>query len=526
MPEPISEPIAPAPTPDPQRGVALIMVVIFSILLVVLITELVTTARQAAATSDNDVTLALMSNQMERIYPEVLQQLADDLTAGAEEGGEGALPTGGPGGLPTGGPTPGGEGGEGEEETPPSDSFNDAYLKPQAFADGDLTTYVYVEDENRKFNILTLMSPDEEFARESRERLVRLLRAMREDAPGFEISASRAESIATAILSWLRGEDRNDVYRPQPKLKSDDPQEPRRTIPLHLEELLLLREIDRLVFDDQIYSSGPGSPLQVLPGLASVLTIYTSYKSDPGDPEKRARNNQNAGNNQNANPQGSNNPAGEGEAAATANKTEGIGIRINVNTAHRCVLRSLFPVGQIPDTVIDAIIDYRNEEMPEEEGAEEEIDAPFSLDEGVDIPKQIFNSLEDLEKVPEFANLADREVKEKFLNLLTTESDVFTIHMACLFKRSEERKIFVLNRRRSVVVRLEGNEQPRLHPILRMERYHGRRVHQEDVLESVTDRDIAMAEMDEFSQEERKWNPFYKDFYRYILDKQNQNARR
>jgi hypothetical protein len=253
----------------------------------------------------------------------------------------------------------------------------------------------------------------------------------------------------------------------------------------------------------------------LLPGLESVLTIYTSWAPDPGDPEKLAA-------------QARNNPAnrpatGTGTGTGTGEEGElspsGVGIRININTVTRPVLRCLATPAEIADSVIDAILRYRNEEEPEEEGAEQQEEelSEYSdlVMEGVENKKQIFKSLEDLEKIPEFENLPDKKVKENFLNLLTVRSDVFSIHMAAVFKRNEERKVFVLHRRKSVVVRIESqDEDPRLYPIIHLEKRHGLRIFPMDFPEEeMEEQQYLLDDMDQFTREERAWNPFYLEFY-------------
>ena len=157
----------------------------------------------------------------------------------------------------------------------------------------------------------------------------------------------------------------------------------------------------------------------------------------------------------------------------------------------------------------------------EEEGAESSAagegqdvtDYGGDVMEGEDTLKQIFVGVEDLEEVPEFASL-DPDIKDQFSMLLTTESDVFSIHLACVFKKNEERKIFVMSRRKSVVIRLEGEEMPRLYPIVRLERRHGIRVLGVDFPdEEEEQRRMQEYDMDEFSLEERAWNPFFPEFY-------------
>ena len=487
--------------PNGEAGFALVMVVIFSVLVFVLVSELVVTARMARSTGQNDALMARMNNQMVHTQTEVEQLLLEDLDGGDEA----PIPDGeeaGGGGIMGGGG--GGGGGEEEEEAPPSDSSNDPWFEPTAYADGELTTYVWVEDENRKFNVLSLASPEPDFADESKDQLIRLITAMRERTL-FEVSNSDATSIANSIIEWLEGNGRQDQNLPKPELKSSEEMDDK-IIPLHLDELLLLRGVTEDVYYDLILE---GPPLQVLPGLQSVLTIYTSYRTDPGDPEKNQRLGREMSQEQEAEALGN---IGDG-----AGSVEGIGVRINVNTASRAVLRGLMPEAQISNSVLEALLRYRNEEaeIEEDEEIDEAIDSySGDVEEGLEPPKQFFESLADLEEVPEFANLADEEVKDRFLDLLTTESDVFSIHLTCVFKRDEERKVFVMTQRRSIVVRLPGDDGSRLYPIVRLERTRGRRVMAVDFPEEEEENQRLLTDdMDQFSLEERKWNPFYVEFY-------------
>jgi len=89
-----------------QRGVALVLTLIFAILLYVLIAELVVSGRMVRLTGENDALLARMRNHMDYTLFEVQEQLLEDMAgaAASEESasGAGAMPTGG---LPTGGVT-------------------------------------------------------------------------------------------------------------------------------------------------------------------------------------------------------------------------------------------------------------------------------------------------------------------------------------------------------------------------------------------------------------------------------------
>lgn len=538
----------PTPTAEP-RGMALVMVLIFTVLLYAMISELVITAQTARLTGQNDVLLTRMRGHMDFVLAQVEEMLLDDLASASEGGGEGGLAgalggAGGGEGLPGGGSMPGAGGGEGmpgagegeeEEEDPAAvaDGSQDAWYEPTAYADNDITAYVWVEDENRKFNILALLSPDEEFARDSRERFVRLIDALREGTD-FDLTRADGEMLAEHVVTWLEGRTRTE-FLPRPPLKSDVEDRPNITLPLELDELLLLPLVEDEVFYDRVLDGRP------IPGLESILTVYTSLTFDPGDPNDPANQRREAeaaangegaaaggeGGTEGAGRQpgssavpggGSNPTAGGGVGEEEAPQPQGLGIRININTATRPVLRCLFPPSEIPDSVIDAILRWRNEPVEEDPfatGTGLPDDYLGDVDLGQQEKRQMFTEVAQLEEIPEFQNLPDPAVKEEFLSLLTTKSDVFTIHMATLHQRNEETRTYVLQRERSVVVRLDEGEEGHLHPILLHEERRGLRVMPVDFPEDdLLFRSTEFSEMDAFTQEERAWNPFYVDFYR------------
>jgi hypothetical protein len=516
-----------------QRGVALVLTLIFAILLYVLIAELVVSGRMVRLTGENDALLARMRNHMDYTLFEVQEQLLEDMAgaAASEESasGAGAMPTGG---LPTGG---GGAGAGGEEEqTDPAaavDSSRDAWFQPTAHADNDLTTYVWVEDENRKFNVFALFSPEEEFAKQSRERLVRLIDVLREDTE-FDVSASDAERIVRELEEWSRRSGTDAV--PRPPLKSEEEKDRDLVLPLHLDDLLMLPSVTEELFYDKVLDG------RVILGLESVLTVWTSLAADPGDPRKMEQQRLNAqasGTGQGAGQTGAQNQA-PGQAgtsgqqgrtsgtgtnnASTQNQPppqpEGEGIRINLNTAPGPVLRCLFDPGKVPDSVIEAILRYRNEVDEEAMAKQSEETGETSYDYGElqlgdDVQRRFFTAVSDLEKVPEFANLPDPELKAEFQRLCTTKSDVFSVHMAAMFRRNEENRVFVLRRSRTIVQRRDDGDEGVLHPLVLQEDRHGLRVMPVDLQDEVVDLRNTYQAMDQFAQEERAWNPFLIDFY-------------
>lgn len=524
---------APSPCRPPaadQHGVALVLALIFSILLYILVAELVVAGRMVRLTGENDALLARMRTQMLYQLADTEDQLLADLAgqAAADEGGGGGLP-GAAGALPgAGGGQPGaGGGGEGEEQEDPSaqcDSSRDAWFEPIGHADNDLTTYVWVEDENRKLNLLAIWSPDEKFAEFSRDRLVRLIDVLREDTE-FDVSTSDAQRIAQEIHDW--GKRGGTEAMPRPQLKSDDEQRRELSVPLHLDELMLLPSVTEELFFDKVFDG------KVYLGLESVLTLWTSLRTDPGDPEKQARLRAaaEARGEKVADPAapsaGAQPAAGEDAGAAAGGaradqpppQPEGLGIRINVNTASRQVLRALFPPDKIPDRVLDAIVKYRNEVDEEAMAAEQEQQGGTQLGDfgdlrlGSDTKRKFFATTADLEQVEEFANLPDPQLKADFQQAITTRSEVFSIHLATLFKRSEENRVYVLRRARSIVLRVDDGADGQIVPLVPFEERVGLRVQPVDMQDEYVDYTLLYSDMDRFAQEDRAWNPFLVDFY-------------
>lgn len=523
-PSPVSPRRSPAASDAcraPESGVALVMALIFSILLYILVAELVVSSRMVRSTGENDALLARMNTLMLYELGEAEDKLLAD-TAGGAAGGEGA---GGLGALLGG--EPGAEGGgpgeEGEVEEDPTttcDSSRDAWYEPTGHPDNDLTTYVWIEDENRKFNLLTIWSPDEEFAQASREGLTRLIDTLRQDTE-WDVASSDAALMVQEIVDWARRPATESM--PVPPLKSRDEADLDFAIPLHLDELMLLPSIDAELFFDKVIDQ------KVHLGLESVLTIWTSLVPDPGDPEKLARQRaiDAAAGRAPADP-----PAGEEGGGAPGEEggegeeeelrqPEGVGIKVNVNTATWPVLRGVLPEGEVPDRVIDGIIRYRNEvdEEATQEATDSEAEEASDFGDlmlGTQPLKQFFESLDDLEEVEEFAQIPDEKIKAMVMNRLTVNSDVFSIHIASLFKRndSERKRIYLLRRARSIVLRLDDGEEGKIVPIVPFEERVGLRVQPVDMQDEVfQDFGQSYLEMDQFSQEERAWNPFLVDFY-------------
>jgi hypothetical protein len=183
------------------------------------------------------------------------------------------------------------------------------------------------------------------------------------------------------------------------------------------------------------------------------------------------------------------------------------------------VLRSILPSDKMPDRVIDAILKWRNEESEEEADQEASTESKTELSDfgnmelGQDKKLKFFATVADLEQVEEFAKLPDPQVKADFQKALTTKSDVFSIHLASLYKRSEENRVYLLRRARAIVQRVDDGADGKIRRLIPWEERTGLRLQPVDLQDDAIDFAVAYQDMDQFAQEDRAWNPFLIDFY-------------
>jgi len=534
-----------------DRGVALVLVLLVVALLYIVIAELVTTSEFDEMEADRTVIAADIHQSLKMALAQVIQDLKDDLESGSAEGQAGAAAgaAGGAAGgaLPgLGGQNPPGLGSQapgGQEEPDVSDSSRDPWYAPHSyFDDNKITVYGWVEDENRKLNILGLLSEDEEFRQATKDRMVRLFDEMWEDSD-FDVTRGDADAWVNAIQEWLEARGRDDMI-PRPPLKSDV-EDRDFSLPLTLEELKLLPRIPEGVFDDRIQGE------RVFPGLSSVLTVHTALAVDPGEEQNSTNGAQapNPGNplsgNQ-AGQQGRSQPgrsqsgqsqSGQGQSGqsqsgqrqsgnplsqtqGSAGTLLGPGVRININTASPAVLYALAGEANIPRTVIDALLRYRNEIDEEAMNAERDEEAQLndlttSDYEGDEQEKyKIFKTVDDLDEVPEWKSWPPGPGKDRFLAMLTTQSNVFTVHLAAIYKRDSEGRAFTLTHARMTLVRLEGSEEAEVQTILPLQEVDEFRVKIDDFPEEFDQTQTNNLDYaDPFLADEKAWNPFLIDFY-------------
>lgn len=442
-----------------ERGVALLLTLFVVLIVATVILQLAVTTGAEYTVSANQMVVAKVDSALDVALVDARKALIDDAQQSQDGSGQGGGPGASMAGMPGGAQ---GMPGTGEEEKDDADTLNDPWSHDQETNIADVQIRVHVEDENRKFNILSIVSKDQDYARASRERLVRIIDMVREfNGSERDVDSATAEVLVANIQRWLDGE-RRDMKRPNlHSNKADSPV----TLPLSLDELLLVEGVTEDLFYDQKHLGVAYS------GLESVLTIWTSVEAgevkkkdepepapgSPNDPNNPANANAGAGatpggSNTSNNTSGSQTPGAADTAqqpkdpAVTAGKSAGV--KININTAPPCVLRALAPTFDIPTDVWDAIIRYRNKLDEEKMKKAQEAGEYFGgdLPPGVDsatmmvdrssmgpgeqgLTTQYFKTLEDLEKVEEWKNCSNGNAKKDVLKLLTTKSDVFSIYI-------------------------------------------------------------------------------------------------
>lgn len=449
---------------DPaQRGAALMMAFWVLLIIILIVAQIGRATNTGARVSRNEEVLLAMDLAIESVLLQVYEDLAIDGEAAAGEGGVPGLPGGIPGvgssggggalatGTADGGQGGGGEGGEGPAA---SDSREDEWARPQRTELNGIRLRVLIQDEDSKFNLLSILTENEDEAEKAFERLVRVLEYARGDTEA-EIDSGNARQMADEIREFLVA--RRDQVLPRPQLLTDDPEEDDMGLLLSPRELVALDAFQEDDFRDFRDERGT-----VVHSLGTFLTVWSSVATvddaaaaaaDPsgtvapvgddegedgeedgdegqpgpggqsGAPGQLGQGGDGTGQGQGPGQEGQGGAPGVGGTGQGGSTTGGG--RVNVNTAPLAVLRALFDDSDVSDRFWAEVLEYRN--TPDEE-IEENDDPP--LDEfGEEITvKQFFDSLEELSELDDWLDV-DPLVQAEMRNLLTTQSQVFSIYV-------------------------------------------------------------------------------------------------
>jgi hypothetical protein len=372
------------------------------------------------------------------------------LSSAAGGGGSSGSPFGGGGGNPLGGGggagAGGGGGGAAGGQQGPTDSKMDEWARPERTTINELDLRIFIQDEDSKYNLLAILTKDENEARKALDRLTRVLDMCREGTEA-DIDSARARRMAEAIQEHLK--KRLDSVLPRPTLLTDPDKDGNPTesgLPLSLAEFVVLPSFEESDFRDFRDSKG-----RVVHSIGSFLTVWTALSTRSELAQQQGQSGgaggpttgggagptasipgaggAGGGGSTGATAQGSS-AASSGVGSGTGGASTATGIAVNVNTAPAAVLKALFDDRDVPPTFWDGVIEYRNledEEAKEEAEKELEETEPVLDEWGREIlQRKFFKSLADLKEADGWENLEPQQQVE-VQQLLTVQSSVFSI---------------------------------------------------------------------------------------------------
>ncbi|MBM3975757.1 MAG: general secretion pathway protein GspK [Planctomycetes bacterium] len=473
---------------DPRSGAALMLSLLVLFVLVAIVFQLNIATGTDARIARNEVTLIQMDLAIASAQLQVFENLKSDAqsseggAAGGMGGGGGGMPGlpqgsggsaeglqgfggAGGGGNPFGGGSPFGGGGAGDgagAQQGPVDSRMDSWGRPERTSINEIDLRILIQDEDSKYNLLAILTKNEDEARKALDRLTRIIDMYREGTEA-DVDGARARRMAESIRDHLKL--RLDSVLPRPALLTDtdkDGNTLEQGLPLSLREFAVLPGFDDSQFRDFRDSEG-----HVVHALSSFLTVWTSLSTraelmqelgassgEPGTPPGTAG----AGNNNQGNSGDSKAPSGgsggsgfnasfagaqgSGTAGAGGGGTsDATGIAVNVNTAPAAVLKALFDDRDIPPQFWDGVIEYRNLEDEEatEEAEKDGEEAEPEYDEwGREVlPRKFFKSLGDLKEVDGWENIEPQQQAE-IQQMLTVQSNVFSVYITARKRTAAE----------------------------------------------------------------------------------------
>ena len=223
----------PPQRPQSERGAALLVVLLLSMILVPFASEFAFQIQLEAKTAQNVIDQLAIDNALLGQYEIVLARLRYD--------------------------------GPGNETDSYDDAWNDDELRERSVEDTGVTLRTTVWDEQGKLNIVNLGTGDKARREVWKQRLKRLIEKFREDTkwPGD----SYAEELADAIANYVSGDSNARGNVPKPNTVGDRPI-------LLLDELYFASEIieKEKVLEDRREGE------DVAPGLHRYITVYGTGK--------------------------------------------------------------------------------------------------------------------------------------------------------------------------------------------------------------------------------------------------------
>ncbi len=404
---------------EARRGAVLMISFLVLIILFVVVRQVFLAADSDAKVARNSIGTTQMDLAIESALLEVYDRLALD---GEDTGGEAG----------------------------PTDSRKDDWAQVQRTEIGRVELRVLVQDESSKFNVLSILTEDEDEAAKALERLERILDFYR-GGTEFDLDSNEASAMAEAILEHLKERDQSEL--PRPRLLTDDEEDEDDVgLPLTLREFVVLES-----FEEMHFREFRDEDDNVIHGLSAFLTVSTSLSTrESYESAEEAEPGANPGGGGQADPQGDagdpsaanpgETPAGgtnaddgparagqsQGQGEATADGSSGpapateVGVVLNLNTTPAAVLKALFDDRDVPYSFWDEVIEFRNTEEEDENGEEVE---PTYDQYGAEIPNyQIFDSAEKLTELGGWTSI-EPIVQTEIESMFGVQSEVFSIYV-------------------------------------------------------------------------------------------------
>lgn len=430
---------SPRPVAQDRRGAALMLSFMVLMILILILAQIRYSTDTTARVSRNEETLASMDSAIESSFLQVFEDLKADAESAAPAGGGAATGGGSPLGDGGGGTGEGGDQGGGA-----TDSKEDDWARPQRTEINEIQLRILIQDEDSKFNLLSVLTEDEEEADKALDRLARVIEWSRKGTE-VEIDAGTARRMATAMAEFMRS--RSNQVLPEPELLSDDVEETDQGVPLSLREFVAL---DPELFPPDMFRDFLDENEDVVHSLGTFLTVWSSVgtseeaadlaqeasgetaaEDPPGDEGNEPGDNPLAGEDSpdpedGAGVDGAGQQQGQGGGGGGGDQGEGApGWAINLNTAPGAVLHALMDSRDLPYRFWDDVLLYRNEK---DETVEENDDPPLDEYGREIVVHQFFQAVDDLSKVDGWESL-EPIVQGELKSLLKTESQVFSIYV-------------------------------------------------------------------------------------------------
>ncbi|HEX6883294.1 MAG TPA: hypothetical protein VF530_07920 [Planctomycetota bacterium] len=439
----------PRRTARQRRGAALVLSFMVLLVLILILAQIKYSTDVTSRVGRNEETLVTMDAAIESAFLQVFEDLANDAESDSGGASEGL----------------GGEGQAaaeaGQESSGPTDSREDDWSRPQRTEINEIQLRILIQDEDSKYNLLSVLTRDEDEADKALDRLARVIEWARKGTE-HEIDGTTARRMATAMRDFMLR--RASQVLPKPVLLSDDEEEDDIGLPMTLREFVGL---DPELFPADLFRDFVDEDGDVVHSLGSFLTVWSSVgtaeeaaqqaqadgegveddpgsdddgEGDPETPDPFDSGEQGTGTSGQGQGEGGEGEGGEGESgnAGQAGGGQGAappGWAINLNTAPGAVLHALMESRDLPYRFWDDVVLYRNEK---DDTVEENDDPPLDEYGREIVVKQYFRAVGDLANVDGWEGL-EPIVQAELTGLLKVQSGVFSIFVTARKPTGEER---------------------------------------------------------------------------------------